>query len=54
MSVGANRMADQAFEFVPLAMMFQHDSYKTVNPSSPEGGFCTQADQRNIILEDNP
>lgn len=53
----ANRLADGAVEFVPLAMMFQANPYKTVNPPSPEGGFCTQTDQANrqdIVPEDRP
>ena len=53
----ANRLADGTVEFVPLAMMFQHNPYTTVNPPSPEGGFCTQADQadqQDIVPEDSP
>jgi hypothetical protein len=50
----ANRLANQAFELVPLAMAFQDDPYKTVNPPGPEGGSCTQADQQNIVPEDSP
>lgn len=50
----ANRLADQTVEFVPLAMMFHDNPYKMVNPPSPEGGFCTRADQQDILPEDKP
>lgn len=50
----ANWLADGAVEFAPFAMMFQDNPYKTVNPPNPDGGFCPQADQQDIVPEDNP
>ena len=50
----ANRLADGAVEFVPLATMFQDNPYEIVNPPKPEGGFCTQADPSDIVPEDSP
>jgi hypothetical protein len=38
----ANRLADDGAEFVPLAMLFNDNPYRAVNPPNPDGGFYSQ------------
>jgi hypothetical protein len=38
----ANRLAGDGAEFVPLAMLFNDNPYRAVNPPDPDGGFYTQ------------
>jgi hypothetical protein len=38
----ANRSADKSIGFVPFAMLFPGDPYRTVNPPKPNGGFHSQ------------
>lgn len=38
----ANRLAGDGAEFVPLAMLFNDNPYRAVNPPNPDGGFYTQ------------
>ena len=39
-----NHLAEGEIEFVPFALLFDYDPYRTVNPPKPEGGFWTQED----------
>ena len=41
----ANRQADGGVEFAPVAMMFQDNPFKAVNPPNPDGGFYSQEDK---------
>ncbi len=44
----ANRAADGTIDFVPLAMLFQDDPYRTVTPPQPGGGFHTQREATRV------
>ena len=44
----ANRAPDGAIDFVPLAMLFPDDPYRTVNPPHPGGGFHTQKEATRV------